>query len=125
MPQISGSQTSAGPCSRALLQYLLALRNPSKVRPMRGATQFDLAVVHINEGGAWGQPPADSGAAIDAVRASAHYGTESHDIAFGAVSLEDVFCEAGEAAEEPGGSRSERRQRLADLVQVHLKSWIA
>lgn len=111
-----GVRASAGPCSRALLQCLLALRNPSKTRLARGATAFDLEVVHVDEGAAWGHSAEASAATVDAVRASAQHGIEGHDVSFHAIGLEDVFCEAGAAASTDG--RSQQRQRLTELVQA-------
>lgn len=106
----------SGACSRALLQCLIALRNPSNVRLQRGVVAFDLHVVHVEEGGAWGQPPQDSAAASDAVRASAQHGSEGHTVGFHAVGLEDAFCD-GACSSAPDDVR-QRRQQLADLVQA-------
>lgn len=127
----------AGPCSRALLAYLLDLHNPSKGRLARGTTTFDLHVMFVDEGAAWGLPPEESSVAVDAARASAEYGSEGHNVVFRSAALEDVFCggpvPGAEAANggSGGGSGSgcggsngssadggQRRKRLVELLEV-------
>ena len=98
------------------MQSLVELRNPSAERLQRGVVAFDLHVVHVEEGGAWGQPPQESAAASEAIGRSAQHGTEGHTIAFHAIGLEDVFCSSACGAEP--GDNSRRRQQLADLVQA-------
>jgi hypothetical protein len=115
-PSRASALQHAGACSRALLQCLIALRNPSNARLQRGVVAFELNVLHIEEGGAWEQPPQDSAAASDAVRASAQHGSEGHAVGFHAVGLEDVFCD--DACSTEPNDTGRRRQQLADLVQA-------
>ena len=115
-PSPSSALDPVGACSRALLQCLIALRNPSSMRLQRGVVTFELHVMHVAEGGAWGQPPQDSAAASDAIRASAQRGNEGHTVGFHTVGLEDVFC--GGACSTAPDDISQRRQQLMDLVQA-------
>ena len=51
-----------------MLHFLAALRNADKARVARGTVQFDMGVVFVDEGTAWGLPPTESAATVDAVR---------------------------------------------------------
>jgi hypothetical protein len=115
-PSSSSTLQPAGACSRALLHCLVALRNPSSTRLQRGVVAFELHVVHVEEGGAWGQPQQETAAASDAVRASAQHGSEGHTIGLHTTGLEDAFCDDA-CGMEPNGI-GQRRQQLVDLLQA-------